>query len=305
VLMLLGERSRWLCRLFRPVLMPLSHAGMAATLHLRGRVRWLSETPREELRRRVEALEQDLLKRQEMIDGLQRKLEHMRQWESRLSGFHHRLIDAVVVAGEALPLRDRRLLGTGSRGGAADGDLVTTRLMLHDYPVAPLDGLTVLGHNYVVGRVRDPAAYSATLQLVTDPGFETPARILRLLAAGQRRPIFVEGPDGGMVRRVREHDGKTAGAQVVGEPVVVSARGAGSEVRCGHVPAHHDVRPGDLLTTPGSEGLPFRLPIGRVVRVVREADDAHYVTVHVKPAADLGALRDVYIVLPKARPGRP
>ena len=65
--------------------------------------------------------------------------------------------------------------------------------------------------------------------------------------------------------------------------------------------SHHDVRPGDVLTTARTAALPFRLTIRRVRGVRSETAEPHYVTVFVTPLANLSVLREVYIVLPVDR----
>jgi len=310
VLMVLGQRARWLCRLTRPVLMPLSNVGMAVTAHVRGRTGQVWNSSEQDNDARLAELRQDLLKKQEIINQLNRKLTELRGWDSvlrrarpnqrPLTAYSCKLIDAIVVGGEGLPLRQRMLVGVGNRQGVASGDLVTTRLLLHEFPRALPLGLSVLGRNYVVGRIIDSSAHSATLQLVTDRSFRLPARILRLVDPGEKRTAYVSGSGGALVRRVFRHDGSSSAAQVAGEPIAVRADGDGGQIVCRQVSAHHEIRPGDELTTGGTEALPFALTIGRVSRTEPEKADPHFVTVHVKPLADLAGLREVYIVLPVA-----
>ena len=316
VLMLLGERSRWLSRRARPVLVPLSHLGTQGVLHLRVRMDELTGPGARDEQARIGALEQDVRKKQEIIDDLNRGLAAMRKWESILrrpvrspdrpndppTAYKCMLIDAGVIGSEPLPMRDRKLIGAGRRQGVAPGDLAVTRRLLHEYPKALPKGLTVLGRNYVVGQVLDSAGYSATLQLVTDPAFQAPGRILRLVKPGEKRTIYFSrgGADGagGLEPRQFRHDGSTPAAQVVGKAIAVRADGDGSEIVCRNVSSHHDVRPGDVLTTARTAALPFRLTIGRVRGVRSETAEPHYVTVFVTPLANLSALREVYIVLP-------
>jgi len=315
VLMLLGERSRWLSRSARPVLVPLSHLGTRGVVHLRGRMGELTQPARTEGLDRIGALEQDLLKKQEVIDDLNRDLAAMRKWHSVLrrsvpdpdrpdgppTAYRCLLIDAGVIGAEALPMRDRKLVFAGRRQGVARGDLAVTRRLLHEYPKALPRGLTVLGRNYVVGEVLDAAGYSATLRLVTDREYRAPARILRLVKPGEARKILVSQPSGDEAVGQFRHDGTTTGPQVVGRAITVRADGNGREIVCTNVPARHRIRPGDVLTTARTSGLPFRLTIGRVREVKSESAEPHYVTVFVRPLADLPALREVYIVLPVDR----
>ena len=315
VLMLLGERSRSLCRLARPLLVPLSHLGTAATVHVRTRAHELTGSTGRDQDGQMAALRQDVLKKQEIIDQLNRKLATLRGWDAQLrkprpghrplTAYSCKLIDAAVVGSEPLPLRDRKLLGAGSRRGVAAGDLVTTRRLLHEFPRALPEGLTVLGRNYLVGRIVDSSAYSATLQLVTDRSFRLPGRIVRLVGPGASRMIYVSRDNKDLAPQTYRHDGKTSSAQAVGQAVAVRADGDGRQIVCRNVPAYHDVRPDDELTTALAAGLAFPLTIGRVVRTEVEKDHPRFVTVYVRPTADLGGLREVYIVLPvAAREGR-
>ncbi len=317
LLMLLGERSRWLCRRARPVLVPLSHVGMVAAVHLRTQLGRLTGAGSDSEQARIAALSNELLAMQALIDDLNQQLQEMRAWRPPFrrplpdpnrpgaapTGYRCKLIDAVVIGSEALPLRNRRLLGTGAESGVTGGEWVTTRRTLHEFSKALPRGLTALGRNYVVGKVTESAAYSATLQLVTDPGWQAQARILRLVRPGQTRQVDERHADGSVAPRLVRHSGRSRGPELAGPVVAVTAEGDGHRIVCRHVPAHHDVREDDVLTTAWSAGLPFRLTIGRVEQVEREAGAPHFVTVKVRPEADLGNLRRVYIVLPVAARG--
>ncbi len=316
LLLALGERSRRLSHYARPVLVPFSHLGTQGVVHLRGRGSELTGPGPDVESARIRALGQDVMKRQEIIDDLNRKLAEMRNWRSifrkpipdpaggPLMAYRCKLIDAAVIGGESLPARDRKLLWAGSKQGVARGDLAMTKRLLHEFETALPAGLTALGRNFVVGSIADAAGYSATLKLVTDPTYHSEARLLRLVRPGQTREIRVskQSPGGvGLTTRQFRHDGRSEAPAVVGEAVNVNADGNGKEIVCRQVPAHHGVREGDMLTTARTAALPFRLTIGEVRTVEVDKSDPHLVTVYVKPLADLATLREVYIVLPIGR----
>ena len=188
VLTLLPARwSRWIGHTVRPLLAPLGQAGMYLTTHVRSRVDELTAQPAPgedaELAVFLAAVERH-------IADQQAKIQQLQQWRSILGEFPCKLIDARVVGVEGLPLRDRRMLDAGSADGVAPGDLATTRRLLHPFQVALPRHLTVLGRNYVVGRIADSGAHTATLELVTDPAFRMPANLWRMVAPGEERVIY-------------------------------------------------------------------------------------------------------------------
>jgi cell shape-determining protein MreC len=220
-----------------------------------------------------------------------------------MEGFPCLLIEGHVVQSDGNPMRDRRLMDVGENHGVRPGDIVTTRRIATPYANALPTGLAVLGTNYLVGVVTDSAAYSATLQLVTDRQFRMPATLYRMLSPGQQRDIFVQTPGGGLEKKTVAHDGKTTGAYPVGEPIPVVAEGGGKQILLQHVPASHNIQPGDLLATGEATAqlLPFGLTIGRVVDSKNESKEAHMVTVFVEPLADLSRVENVYVVMPPSR----
>lgn len=296
--------SRWICHVFQPLLAPLGKAGMYLTTGVRARV--------SELAGRTDAgadAEQVafLTAVRQQLQTKDETIAELRQWRAALEGFPCKLIDASVVGAEPLGLRDRRLLDAGAADGAADGDLVTTRRLLHPIGVALPEHLTVLGRNYVAGRIIRPGAHTATLQLVTDPKFQMPAMLWRIVHPGGKRAIYEELPDGGRVRTEHVHDGRP-GPYPVGDPptpVPVLVQGDGRRIVLRDVPARHGILAGDIVTTSRSTELllPFGLTIGRVARTEPDKQDPHAVTVFVDPLANLATLRRVYVVMPLDRAG--
>ncbi len=292
--------SRRICHVVRPLLAPLGKGGMYLTTHVRERVSELAGQADKQEDAETVAL---LAAIHEQLQSQRERIAQLTRWREVLGEeFPCRLIEASVVGAEGLALRDRRQLDVGRSQGISPGDLATTRRLLHRVGVALPEYLTVLGRNYVVGRIIDSGAHTATLQLVTDPQFRMPACVRRMLYPGARRVIYVERPGGGRVQEEYKHDGRP-GAYPIPKPIPVLAQGDGRRIVLRHVPAQHGIQPGDLLTTAASTELllPFGLTIGRVVGAEPDKQDAHAVTVLVEPLADLATLREVYVVMPLAR----
>ena len=295
----------WLRAAVRPALVPLSHFGMAMTVHCRSRIEEVLRPATAREQAELDALRGQLLAMHQIILNQRRQLDQLKGWRSELEGFRCQLVDAQVVAGEGLPMRDGRVVAYDRGSGVGEGDLATTRRIMHDKAVRLPDKLTVLGSNHVVGRIVEPSAFSATLQLVTDPGFRMPARLWRMVQPGKERRIYVTGPDGGMQSTLFRHEGSSPVAQPVGDPVAVEVQGDGNRIVLRHVGDSSGVEAGDLVATTDSHALlPFGLTIGRVTAWQREKNDAHFLTVFVEPlGGDLKTLREVYIVIPLAGEG--
>lgn len=289
--------------LVRPVMAPLGSGTVYITTHIRSRTAELlggGAIPSD-----VEPL---LVAMQQTIRSQQEEIDSLRHWQRELNDFPCKLIPARVIGGESNPSRNRRTVDSGRRDGVGAGDLVSTRRLLHQMKVALPQELFVLGRNYLVGKIIDSAAHTATLQLVTDARFQSQAMLWRMIEPGGSRDIFVDGPGGAPVKKTITHDGRTPSAYPIGEPKAVLAEGNGAQIVLRHVPAQYNVRAGDLLTTPEQTRLlvPFGLTIGKVVSTQSEPAEANFVTVFVQPLADLNALEDVYIVLPINRePAKP
>jgi len=304
VLMLLPARcSRWVSDAVGPVLAPLGDAGMRVAFHVRQRAGELAGQGGSEQEDERTALMLTMLQERKRQ---QETIAQLQNWRRQLDDFPCKLIQAGVVGVEGVPLRNRRRLDSGSRDGARPGDLVTTRRLLHPMRVALLKNLGVLGRNFVVGRIIESGGHTATLQLVIDPAFEMPGRLYRRIEPGKNRSIYVDLPGGGRRSEEIRYDPKLPDPQFVDRPVPVLAQGDGRRMVLRQVPAEHGIRAGDILTTgPETEALlPFGLTVGKVTRTQPEPEDVHSVTVFVEPLADLAGLRQVYIVLPIARPGQ-
>ncbi len=216
--------------------------------------------------------------------------------------FPYDLIATRVVAGEFLPYGTSRVLGAGRSQGAVDGAPVTTRGLQTDRLKALLEGsagviplpqnLMTVTSAVLVGRISQAGEFTATLQLVTDAGFRMNARIRREMNPdpGKRRTIVPRG-GGSPV-------GLTANNN---ERIKVEAAGDGKEsLIVKDVAKAHAIRPGDSLVSRTDEDfLPAEITIGKVVVVEPDPDRPGFCKLVVRPDAELGALRKVYIVVPR------
>ncbi len=288
-----GRHARWPARALRPVLAPIGDAGMYLTTRMRGR---LSELAGRETRQPDGLVHLNHALHQTIQDQLE-ELAELRRWRGVLGDeFLCRMVPARVVGIEPLPLRSRRVVSAGSDRQVRAGDLVTTRRVLHPIEVALPAELAVLGRNAVVGRILSPAAHTATLQLVADPGFSMPGQLWRMVGPGGKREIEVEVPGRGLESRTFSHNGRFSRAHPVGRAIPVRLQGNGRQIVLSDVPERHRIQTGDFLTTAASELVPFGIPIGYVERTERQKDDPHFVSVFVKPLDDLDSLRRVYII---------
>ena len=283
-------------------LSPLVSSGNRLVVHLRTRVDEITGTTIPSKNEQLQALEQQILTMRQLINYQRRQIKTLTKWSRVLKGFNYcRLIPGRVISLGTLPFHNRRLISSTSRR-VHKGDFVTTRMVVleSNYPLR--DEIFVLGRNYLVGRIVQSEGYLATLQLVTDSHFRTPALVWRMIKPGQSRTIYIVPPDGGLSKRTYHHSGKTPAAEPIGQPCKVEAKGDGKQIVLKHVPASHGIQPGDVLTSDSTGGLlPIGLTIGKVVEVRQEKKDAHFVTIFVKPLADLSRLQDVYIVVPPER----
>lgn len=193
------------------------------------------------------------------------------------ASFPYELIPARVVSGQALPYGSARLVAAGESRGVVAGAPVTTHgLRIERSKALPADSAAVvpIPENLMkvtsaslVGRIFQTGEFSASLRLVTDRAFKIQARIHR---TGKKLIDVVAAGDGKDAMIVRN----------------VSAADA--------------VRPGNLLVSRSSEDfLPAQVAIGKVVRVTDDPDHAGFVILHIKPHANLPALREVYIIVPR------
>jgi len=238
------------------------------------------------------------------LDQLRHKVEALRRWGNgwrdtsrEIQNIRHaygpiratcELIPARVVLSAALPY-GQSLTITGALEGARRGVQVVE--VMTDRSKALPKGLAAITASFLVGRVEVAGRLCARIQLVTDRGFKTPATLRRDPEIPRR--ITVITPEGSADRRLTRANNN---------PIPVQIRGNGNnELVVEDIAKHHNIRPGDSVWTTGTAAaLPVELLIGKVVRVEPSGKNPNFVRAYVSPAAELTALREVYIVRPLA-----
>ena len=195
------------------------------------------------------------------------------------------LVPARVVGEGGLPYDMTRRLNVGTAGKVEAGSVV----LLTDRSKALPDGLAVVTSSAMVGKIVAAGAFTAQMQLVTDPQFKSAARIYRLL-------------DPNKPRAVRNTTEGTASVQTLTErnnpPVNCWAEGCGDGLVIKDVWRYESVQAGDLVVTNDRDYLPVEVRIGRVSEVKSDPMHPDRDIIKVKPDAELAALRDVMVVLP-------
>ena len=141
----------------------------------------------------------------------------------------------------------------------------------------------------LVGRIVSLGTATAELELVTDGGFQISAMIWRdpamcrdIDTAHRREPLTAQ-------------NNKYI-------PTTIRGDGRGGMIAT-DVFKGHNVLPGDWIGTDGrSRFMPDRVRIGRVTEVRPDPRNAGLVDPPDFAVADLGSLRDVYIVIPLSEP---
>lgn len=253
----------------------------------------------EELRRRAAELEARTLYLQERVRRQEDRIRQTRLFigpalSQREMGVYYKLVPARVVVREALPYGYGGALNVGGAGGAVAGAPVTTRNLLIDDPSALLpENWGVVRGRSLVGRVATTWAFGARVRFVTDPQCQVPALILRDPSNDRTIRIVKEGE--ALEARLTDANNR---------PIKAIARGDGAEgMVIGDVLAEHSVRPGDAVVTSRDHWVPDNcvpggIRVGTVTEVEPLADEPGFVRVRVRPAADLSALRRVYVVQP-------
>ncbi len=205
------------------------------------------------------------------------------------------LVSARVAAADSLPYGKTRLVNAGSTRDVNAGFSVTTRKLMTDRSKAFPEKLSAITSQYLVGRIIETGRFSARLQLVSDLGFEIPARIsrdprnhrpIRIIMAGEAKEIILSEQN----------------ATLINTLVDVYAVGDGKDgLIIKDVPAHDNIMPGDVLVTCSEdEFLPIEMQIGEVQEVKVNPADPRLRILRIRPYANLEALRNVYIVVPLA-----
>jgi len=272
----------WLRGLVAPALAPLGDGGV-----------WLASSFRaaagaggaDAARRRAAELEDELgeLRAQRgywrsRADEYAQSLRDMRAFRRLYSDRFGRvpdlpadLIPARVVAADALPYGRGRVVNAGGRRGVRPGQPVTTRRARTNRRKELLPPkLRAITPTALAGIVTETGPLTARIRLVTDRAFRMPARVYARWA-GQQEPRCV----------VAEIRGDGPGGLVL--PDVKAGQG---------------IRPGDEVVTQPDALLPIEVRIGEVTEVVPQPKHPKFVTVRVRPYAELDTLRRVYIVAP-------
>ena len=214
------------------------------------------------------------------------------QFYRRTQDMPSELIRSRVIGLDSLPYTETRVI---SAGGADDGTLVTTRELWTDRRVGLPKNLAAVTASGLVGRITESDSFTARLQLITDRSFRIGVRIRRVIQDPEKpRQITVKG-DGGPIRVER--------LTVDHAPVRGQARGDGREgMEIRHVDKSLHVRRGDTVGT-HDDAVGAPIPIGRVERVTDDDErPTVFVTLYVKPYANLASLREVYVIVPAKRP---
>jgi cell shape-determining protein MreC len=202
-------------------------------------------------------------------------------------------ISGRILARGSLPYGWTGVVNVGSRDGVEPGMAVTQKRLLLDRAKSLPENLAVLSESALAGWIVEAGAYTARVRLVTDRGFELPGQIWRVLAENpaNRRVVQV----GARMRPL---------TPALNRPVEVFARGDGRDgLVAREVRTSHAIRPGDVLQTrPDLGRLPAAVTVGTVREVLDDPDNAGMVILHVDPAVDPAALRNVYVVLPRLAP---
>ena len=202
------------------------------------------------------------------------------------------LIEAVVTGGDSEAYAQTRLLAVK---GAQAGSAVTTRELLTDRAkaiqpdrlsaIALAPKLEKVGASVLVGRLLECTGYAARLQLVTDRGFQARAKIQRRIAANH--------PDA--TRRTLTNE------NIALVPVQVCGDGKDGLVSVDSVKESDHVLVGDWLVTRSDDLLPAQIAIAEVTEVKPDPKQGGFFRLAFRPLADLDALREVYVVVPRGK----
>jgi cell shape-determining protein MreC len=210
------------------------------------------------------------------------------------------LIPARVILGDALPYGQSQTLNQGTIHGIEKGmrvvDVLTDRSkalpagdrMRAITGYSPVSGKPISG-SVLVGWVEAAGSFTARVRLVTDKRFKSDAFLQRMINRAKPRKVTTDTPDGQIDTNLTARNNKLIRVQLSGD----GERG----LITGAIKKAHNVLPGDWLwTTGGSAKLPVRLRIGVVTSIEPSEGNPNHVIVKAKPAADLGTLRDIFIV---------
>jgi len=309
------EGFGWPRETLAPLLAPLSHGLTYAAGGIRCNVRDLlgapldDETARrlladnEAMRRELMRYVDDTLRRQvvfyqQQYAEQQQQLAEMGRWRQAFEDdFPCMLIPATVIAYGPTPYQRVSRVRTGKRVGK--GQFVTTRSLLTNRPTAiPGAPRAVLSGAAMVGQIVASGAWTAQLQLLTDPDFHVQAFVKRVYDPRKQRKIVVDEVVGDKVVPVTRPLGPDDAM------IPVNLTGDLERMVSTAVPGQQGLEVGDYVVTMGLDArLPVGIFIGTVSAVRVVPDNPKHVTLEVKPAAELELLREVYVVVPLVRGG--
>jgi len=212
------------------------------------------------------------------------------------------LIPARVILGEALPYGQSQTIAEGTIHGVEKGmrvvDVLTDRskALPADDRMRAITGYShdsgkPIAGSVLVGWVEAAGSFTARVRLVTDKRFKIKARIVRKIDPVNPRRAIVKTPEGLTEKILTPKDNEET-------EIMVTLSGDGERgLITDDIQKGHNIRAGDWLVTSGlSAKLPVQLRIGEVVSVAPSDTTPNFVIARVAPAAELGALRDIFIV---------
>ncbi len=222
----------------------------------------------------------------------------------RMRDFPCELIAARVVGAESLPYGRTRALNVGAAAGATPGARVTTRRLLTDRAKSIHAGYAgvawekdlprrraAVASTVLAGMIDASGAFTARLMLVTDREFAIAADLFRVIDPDNPRQVTVTREGVAALEPLTP-----ANRDLI--PVWARGDGRGGMI-VEEVSRNDNVLPGDwLLTRRDDAFLPAGLPIAEVIEVLDDPEHAGFVTLRLRPLADLASLREVYVVVP-------
>jgi len=289
----------------RLVIAPAGEAGMYATTAVRHQLaeasrETISQDEARRLRKENAFLRNTLAVTGDWLVALDRENKAIQYIRTHMYGqtrdMPSEVIRARIVGADSLPYSATRVVGAGSSHGASPGLFVTTRELWTDRRLALPKNLAAVTASAFVGRITESDAFTARLQLLTDRAFRLDVQIHRV----------VQNPESPRLVTIATGDGPDRIEQLtsVHPDIKASARGDGAQgMVIPHVRRRHEFRPGDLVLTRSTDGaVGAAVPVGLVDRVDDDADEPGlFVSLHVKPHANLPALREVYVIVPPRR----
>lgn len=293
----------------RLVIAPPGEVGMYATTAVRHHVdeamrETISQDEARRLRRENEYLRNALAVTAEGLVAVTREIDAVQHIRNRLYGptaqMPSELIRARIVGADSLPYSATRVVGAGTGDGASPGHFVTTRELWTGHRLALPENLAAITASAFVGRITESDALTARLQLLTDRAFRLDVQIHRVVRDPNRPRLVTiatgDGPD------------RLEPLTTFHPDIEASARGDGQRgMVIPHVRRRDEFRAGDIVKTRTNDaGVGASVPVGLVDRVEDDADEPGlFVSLHVKPYANLDTLREVYIIVPPKRDRAP